>query len=136
MPLSESPPVTGTPNFADSPSLAAAKSRISVIETAIVPDGIGGVAGIGQTGGVKHQRLSTGVVTAGARVAVTVTWTVPFADANYTAMANVFDATSAAQAAFLCERIMAQDRFGVTVIVRNSNASNLTGIVYVIAMHD
>jgi len=83
--------------------------------------------------GLKHIRLSTGVVAAGATALVTVTWTNAFATANYTVVASVVDAT-AAVASMSIVHIEAVNTTDVKIRVVNNSAGNITGTLHVIAM--
>jgi hypothetical protein len=85
--------------------------------------------------GFKHKRLTTGSINAGARVDVTWTVSPAFADANYTAIATVYDA-SASGTGLRVERIRTQTASSVVVQVMNDSAGSLTGTLEVIAIHD
>ena len=86
-------------------------------------------------GGIKHARVTTGSVASSAAPLITITWTTPFADANYTVVASVLDssATSLALRVAHVETITAE---AVTVRLKNDGAGALTGTVHVIAIHD
>ena len=86
-------------------------------------------------GGMKHARVTTGSVASSAAPLITITWTTPFADANYTVVASVLDssATSLALRVAHVETITAE---AVTVRLKNDGAGALTGTVHVIAIHD
>lgn len=88
-----------------------------------------------QGSGMKHQRVTTGSIAGGANALVTLTWTSAFADANYTAVAEVLDAT-AAVASLQVIHIEAIAAASVKVRINNTAAGALTGTLQVIAMHD
>lgn len=94
--------------------------------------------GVGVTpdsGGIKHSRITTGSITAGATALVTVTWGTAFADADYTVQASVVDSTSSSLSLSVVhvESISAS---AVTVRVLNNAVGSLTGELHVIAIHD
>lgn len=86
-------------------------------------------------GGLKHQRVTTGSIGAGVSALVTVTWPTTFADANYTCIASVKDAT-AATASLSVVHIESQVAAGVSVRVANGAGGALTGTLEVVAFHD
>jgi hypothetical protein len=83
----------------------------------------------------KAERVTTGSIAAGASALVTLTWAVAFADANYTAVASVLDATAAA-ASLRVVHVESVTAAAVGVRVENTSAGALTGTVQVIGMHD
>ena len=87
------------------------------------------------SGGIKHSRVTTGSIGAGATALVTVTWGTAFADASYTVVASVLDST-AALASLSVVHIESQSASQVKVRVSNASAGNLTGTLNVIALHD
>lgn len=91
--------------------------------------------GVRQGSGLKHQRVTTGSIAAGATALVTLTWTTAFSDASYTAIASVVDATTTSLSLSVVhvESITATE---VTVRVLNNALGALTGVLQVIAMHD
>lgn len=87
------------------------------------------------SGGIKHARKTTGSIGGTSSALVTVTWTTAFADANYTAVATVLDAT-ASTSALSVVHIETQSAAAVAVRVANTSGGNLTGTLNVIAVHD
>lgn len=86
-------------------------------------------------GGLKHKRVTTGSIGAGASATVTVTWGTAFADANYTCSASVLDST-AASASLRIVHLESISASQVVYRVENTSAGSLTGTLHVIAMHD
>lgn len=128
MPLSESPPSSGFPNIADSPSLAAVK-------LAIVSTPSGGVTGLGQTDGTKHQRFTVASVPASTSVVQIYTWATAFPDANYTAVAIMFETTTVL--GLMATKITAQTAASISVLITNNDAGAAhTGSLRAIAFHD
>ncbi len=113
----------------NSGTLVATTSPVTAVNlnvtTGVAPD----------SGAIKHKRVTTGSVGAGATTLVTVTWGTAFPDANYTATASVVDATTAVLSLSIVhiESIAAG---AVTVRVQNTSLGALTGTVQVIALHD
>lgn len=87
------------------------------------------------TPGLKHKRVTTGIVAAGAEALITVTWGTAFADANYTVVASVVDATTAVLSMSVVH-IDSQIAASCAVRVINTSAGNITGTIQVIAIHD
>lgn len=86
------------------------------------------------SGGIKHVRQAI-TVPASSSAAVTVTWSVPFADNNYTVVATAADSTGAtASLSVLHIESVAADK--VIIRVNNTSGSSITGGLHVIAMHD
>jgi hypothetical protein len=85
--------------------------------------------------GIAHQRVTTGSINAGASALVTLTWTIPFGDANYTVQASVVDATAAA-AALRVVHVESISSSAAIVRVENTSAGSLTGTLHVMGMHD
>jgi hypothetical protein len=85
--------------------------------------------------GLKHARVSTGSVAAGARADATVTWTTGFANTSYTPVCTVTD-TSAAGAGLVVERIRAVATGTITVQVYNAAGGAITGTLDCWAVHD
>lgn len=85
--------------------------------------------------GFKHVRVTTGSVGAGSTALVTITWVTAFADANYTCVAQVLEATtsSLSMSVVHIESITAS---AVTVRVLNNALGALTGTLNLIAVHD
>lgn len=85
---------------------------------------------------VKSQRVSTGAIGGGLSALVTLTWTVPFSDANYTVIAVVQDAT----VGLLSLSVVHIESISASaVVVRVSNttvATPITGSLHLIAIHD
>jgi hypothetical protein len=83
--------------------------------------------------GLKHQAVSTGSIAAGTTANLPMTWTTPFADANYQAICTVQDNTGSLQA--ISTSLPATNR--VTVFVKNNDTSNAhTGSLACIAIHN
>lgn len=83
----------------------------------------------------KAQRVTTGSVATVSTALVTVTWTAPFADTNYTVTASVEDST-AALASLTVLHVETKTAVAVAVRVYNSSGISLTGTLHVIAVHD
>lgn len=113
----------------------------SALETARTINGVSfdGTANITVTppdaSAFKHKRVTTGSIGAGSTALVTVTWTTPFADANYTVSASVVDSTTTSLSLSVVhvESVTAND---VTVRILNNAVGSLTGTLHVIAVHD
>lgn len=92
--------------------------------------------GVGQGGGVKHQRFATGMIAAGAIAAVTCNWSTAFADANYSVVPTV--ATGAGKVKKL-QIVGIQDppaAGSVVVYVENPNTMSEDGVIHLVAFHD
>lgn len=87
------------------------------------------------SGGIKHSRVTTGSIAAGANALVTVTWGSAFASTAYTVVASVQDATTAV-ASLRVVHIETKTTGAVTVRIENTSAGALTGTLHVIALHD
>lgn len=83
----------------------------------------------------QTQRVTTGVIGAGASALITVTWPVTFGNTNYTPVVSVLDATAAA-ASLTIVHIESVIATAITVRVLNSSAGNITGTVQAIGLHD
>lgn len=92
-------------------------------------------SGVASNGGIKHSRITTGSVGAGATALVTLTWGTAFADANYTVTASLIDST-AAVASLHITHIESVSASQVKIRVENTSAGALTGTLNVIALHD
>jgi hypothetical protein len=88
----------------------------------------------GDGGGLKHRRVSTGTVGAGADVAVRLSWTNPFRDSNYTLTATV--AGAAGQRGLRVLHVESVEPGSAVVWVRNDSDHPLSGLLHCIAMHD
>lgn len=88
-----------------------------------------------QGGGMKHQRVTTGSIGAGSTALITLTWTATFADANYTAVASVVEATTSSLSLSVVH-IESVSASAVAVRIINNAAGSLTGELQVIAMRD
>ncbi len=86
-------------------------------------------------GGMKHGRVSTGSIAGVSDAAVTLTWTTPFADTNYTVTCSVQEA-DADTLTLRFDHIEAVNTGSVVVWIVNTDASAKTGTVHCIAMHD
>lgn len=84
---------------------------------------------------IKTARQSV-TVNQSSNADVAFVWPTPFPDANYTVAASIVDSTFAVQSMSVFHVLsVAADQ--VHVMVRNaSGATQLTGIVHVIAIHD
>lgn len=90
--------------------------------------------GIAQGTGFKHQRITTGAITASTTTPVTWTWTLPFGDADYTPVCSVTDASN-----FLAivRSLSALTANGFTINVQNTDSANdHTGTLNCIGIHD
>lgn len=102
---------------------ATATEKLRVTST-----GIGG-----DSGGLKHGRITTGSITALTTTNVTYTWTTAFADTNYTVNASVLEANGELEVV----GIISTSTTTVVVAVKNTNVSTArTGTLHVMAMHD
>jgi hypothetical protein len=109
----------------------AGTSKFKVSNAGVMTVG-GGVA---QGGGIKHIRQTTGSIATASSALITITWATTFADANYTVVATVLDATTAS-ASLEVVHIETQSASAITVRVKNTAAGSLTGTLNVIAIHD
>lgn len=122
----------------NAPTLSASGDDTD-IDINITPKGAGKInllIGVdNDASGFKHARVTTGSVAAGTTALVTITWTTPFADANYTVNASVVEATTSSLSLSVVhvESITAS---AVTVRVLNNSVGSLTGTVHVLAIHD
>jgi hypothetical protein len=87
--------------------------------------------GIAQGSGLKHQLLAIAPIAAGTTALLTLTWSTPFADANYTVTASVI---SNASPALTVTHIQSISATNVLVRVRNDAASTIGGTLHVIAL--
>lgn len=85
--------------------------------------------------GLKHARVSTSSISAGASALVTVTWGTAFSSTNYTVTASVADSTSAT-ASLAVVHVESISTTQVQVRVSNTSAGSITGTLHVIAIHD
>lgn len=84
----------------------------------------------------KSQRVTTGEVGGGLSALVMLTWTAPFADANYTVIASVQDST-AGLLSLVVVHIESISASQVAVRVSNTTvATPITGTLHLIAIHD
>jgi len=87
-------------------------------------------------GGFKHARVSTGSIAASGSAAVTVTWTSAFADANYTPVCSVQEATAGTNS-LRVHHIQSIAAGSIVVRIANDNSgSALTGTLLCQAVHD
>lgn len=84
---------------------------------------------------IKHGRVTTGSIGAGASALVAYTWPAPYKDALYTVTASVLNATAAA-ASLKVVHVETQSATQVVVRVENTSAGALTGTLNLIAVHD
>lgn len=135
--------IYATPNTTTSVSLAATFTSTGINSTAIgatTPSTVAATTlqattSVLQGGGMKHQRVTTGSISAGSTALVTLTWSSAFADANVTVTAGVVDSTGSSLSLSVVhiESITAS---AVAVRVINNAVGSLTGVLHVIAMHD
>lgn len=134
---------TSITNGAEIGKIALMTMRSGTLDTAVSITGNATVVkgslsvgtGVSQGGGIKHARVTTGSIAAGASALVTLTWATAFANGNYTVNASVVDAT-AATASLSVVHIESITASAITVRVVNNSAGSLTGTVHAIAMHD
>ncbi len=91
--------------------------------------------GVTNATGWQHERITTGSIGAGSTALVTITWDVAFADTNYTAFADVEDATTSSLALSVVH-IESKSTTNMTVRVINNAAGSLTGTLNAMAIHD
>lgn len=85
------------------------------------------------TGGTVAQRVTTGSIALSTTTPVTLTWGTAFADANYTVVASVVDASGFLEVAQIVSFSMTQ----VVVNIRNADSGGAhTGTLCLIALHD
>lgn len=93
------------------------------VNTNVGPDG----------SGLKHQRLSTGSVTASATLSVSFSWTTSFGDGFYTASCTMEDTTGSLRVI----SVTSKTGPSMNVVVHNDDAGNAhTGTLNCIGMHD
>jgi hypothetical protein len=107
---------------------------IKTFSAGLTPSG-GFLTGVGQGSGLKHQRVTTGSVSAGSTALVTLTWTTTFADGNYTVNCSVLDSTTSSLSLSVVH-VEAVNAADVRVRVLNNAVGSLTGTLHCIAMHD
>lgn len=95
----------------------------------------GGGVGFSRIPQPHFQRVTTGAVGATSSAVVTLTWTIPFTDANYTVTCDVEDST-AATASLSVLHVESKVAASVGVRVNNTSAGPLTGTLGCIAIHD
>lgn len=90
--------------------------------------------GIGPGGGFKHQHVAVAPIAGGASALVTVTWTTPFDDTNYTVAATVQNAVASVQSLSVVH-VESVSTSGVSVRIRNDDPSVASGgFLHVIAI--
>lgn len=110
-----------TPNSA---KFTLAETNILKVDQSVAPN----------SSGLKHVRQAI-TVPASSSALITVTWSVPFADNNYTVVATAADSTAAtASLSVLHIESVAADK--VAIRVNNTSTGSITGGLHVIAMHD
>lgn len=82
---------------------------------------------------LRTQSVTTGTVTAGAGLAVTLTWNQPFQSANYIPFAVVEDSTASASALRL-HHVQSWDATQVVVRVFNDAGVDKTGTLHILAV--
>lgn len=100
------------------------------------PRGLTIGSGISTDGlGLKHQSVGTGWVNPSSAAPVTLTWTTPFADANYDVQCNVL-ASSPGTDSVRVHHIESIARSAVTVLVVNDSANGpRSGTLYCLGIH-
>lgn len=98
------------------------------------PGGAGGFDG----SRIQAVRVNMGAITVGATADVTVTWPVPFADANYTVTATAQDNVGTTTAGTLTRKIISQTAAAVVIRVSDTSTAILDGqaFLHVHAIHD
>jgi len=87
--------------------------------------------------GFKHARIATGSIAAGDAAAVTLTWTTPFPDTNYTIAGCQIEDATAATLALRLHHIESRTVTGLTVrIVNDDGAAVHSGTLHCTAVHD
>lgn len=114
----------GTPTGTGSIVLDTAPTIINVnLSTGVAADG----------SGLKHQSVTTGSIALSATVDVTLTWASAFADASYTPVVSLLDASNK----LTLVGIKSFNGAGVTVTVTNTDAGAAhTGTLEVFAAHN
>jgi hypothetical protein len=84
---------------------------------------------------IQSERVTTGIIAAGARVTVTLTWAKTFTDTSYSVTASVTD-TSAAGPGLRVERVTGKTATTISVQLINDSAGALTGTLEAVAVHD
>lgn len=92
-------------------------------------------ASVTQNTGLAHKRITTGSINGGASALVTVTFDIPLADTNYTAVATVSGSNVAATGLTVVKE-ESRTTDDITYRVLNNSGGALTGTLQVIAMHD
>ena len=116
------------PAYTDSPSVANLTAS-NTVQTATLDV----TTQVAQGGGLKHQRVTTGAITAASSADVTLTWTTTFTDASYTPVVSVVEATASLEVVTI--KSVAADKIIVTV--KNNDLVNPhTGTLTAIAAHD
>lgn len=110
-----------------------AGDKSGTLKAAVLSPGTGMPA---DAGGLKHQSVTTGSINASSSAAVTLTWGTAFADANYTPVCNVLEATASTSTLRLhhIESFLAAS---VTVrIVNDDGGGAHTGTLYCTGIHN
>lgn len=94
--------------------------------------------GVGQGTGIKHTRVTTGVLGAGTWTEVLITWGgTAFANTRYTATCSVEEAVTADNAQGLVfERIRTRSTTQIGGVIQNPTGGDLTGTLDCMAMAD
>lgn len=91
---------------------------------------------VGFSSAAKHQRVTTGSIVGAGSAAVTLVWTTPFSNANYTVSAAVVEAT-ASTSTLRVDHVESVTATQVVVRILNADAVNAkTGTLHVIATQD
>lgn len=84
----------------------------------------------------RHRRVTTGAIAGGASAEVTVTWATAFADANYTVVTSMLEATTGTNSLRI-RHIVSKTAAAIVVRVTNDDAINAkTGEIQASAFHD
>lgn len=90
----------------------------------------------GDASGFKAANVSTGTISAGTRVSVTVPWVTPFPDTGYVPLCTIADFNPAGNAqGLVAERVNAQSTSQIQVTVFNPTGSPDSGNLGCIAVH-
>ena len=104
--------------------------------TGLVAPAISVTTSVLQSGGLKHKRASTGVINRNTNASITITWTTPFLDSNYTVVASIIDNTSTGTGLSILHINTKSATQVVVHVINNDNTHDLTGTINLIAMHD
>ena len=128
--------VGGLDNTYDIGNSGAVRPRTIYVGTSVITPTLTVSSAVSNdSGGFKHQSVSTGSIAGGASAAVTLTWATAFANASYTPICSLVEATTSTSTL----RIHHIESFSATqVVVRVVNddgAIAKTGTLYVMGVH-